>query len=226
VEDSMSMVHRSVGCNPPASPWLKSEPAIIAGIAVHTLNRNSVDWEGLIADYSRIRDKIEQTLPIFKDFNSRIREPGGFRLPNCGTDRTWGATGKARFVIKTVPDIKLADGILRMMTIRSHDQFNTTVYSNNDRYRGISQDRRVLLVNPVDIAERDLEVGDLVDVISVADNGKERRAEKFKIHAYDIPEGCIGSYFPETNVLVPIENIAEKSRTPVSKFIPVRLEKR
>lgn len=222
VEDSMSMVHASRGFNPPASPQLRSEPAIVAGMAMATLPPGGVDWDRLVADYSLIREKIEAVLPTFKDYNKRILEPGGFHLRNSAREREWNtATGRAQFTPATIPDLTLPPGQLRLMTIRSHDQYNTTVYALDDRYRGIRGARRVVFMNPDDITSRRLEDGQLVDLISQYNDGRERIAAEFRVVAYDIPIGCAAAYFPETNVLVSVDSFADKSRTPLSKFVPI-----
>lgn len=225
VEDSMSQVHASSGKNPPASVHLRSEPSIVAGIAAATLKPSAcIDWHAMSADYSRIRDAIAAVLPeAFHEYNDRIKAPGGFYLGNSAASHDWRtATGKASFVVADIPDMTLPAGQLRMMTIRSHDQFNTTVYDNNDRYRGIFGTRRVILMSPEDIATRGLLDGDFVDITSHSiDDGQKRHAAKWRVVEYDIPVGCAATYFPEANVLVSKNSFAKKSRTPVSKFVPI-----
>lgn len=225
VEDSMSMVHASTGKNEPASPFLKSEAAIVAGIAKATLkNKGNVDWDYLVADYNRIRDKIEETIPLFKDFNKRLKQTYGFRLRNSASEREWKtSTARANFSINEAPALSLPEGQFRLMTVRSHDQYNTTVYSSNDRYRGIHNNRRVVMINPEDRKKLGLKNGSKVDIQSFNEDGKERIAKDFTLVDYDIPSGCLGSYFPETNVLVPINSVADKSNCPTFKFIPVKL---
>jgi molybdopterin-dependent oxidoreductase alpha subunit len=226
VEDSMSMVHASRGTNPPASPHLKSEVAIICGMAKATLPDSGMDWDGFAADYRTIRAKIAETLPqLFTDFERKIETPGGFYLGNAARDRQWHTpTGKARFTTHAVPDLSLPPGQLRLMTIRSHDQFNTTVYENHDRYRGIHGTRMVVFLNPADLAERGLKDGDTIDLHShTKEDGLTRTARGFRAVAYDIPRGCAAAYFPETNGLVSKDSYADISRTPLSKFIPVTL---
>jgi len=229
VEDSMSMVHASAGKNPPASQHLLSEPAIIAGIAKAALESqtSSIDWDELIADYRRIRDKIAEVLPdLFHDYNDRIQQPGGFYLGNSARDRAWKtATNKARFTSHTIPDLTLAAGQLRLMTLRSHDQFNTTIYDVHDRYRGVRGDRKVIFMHPVDLKERGLSDGQRVEITSHYENDKQRTVTGFRTMAYDIPRGCAAGYFPEMNPLVTANDWAEKSRTPLSKFIPVTIAK-
>lgn len=227
VEDSMSMVHTSTGRNNPASNSLKSEPAIVAGIAKATLkNKDGVDWDYLVADYDRIRNKIEETIPLFSNFNKRLQQSYGFRLRNSASEREWNTpNAKANFTINEVPNLNLPEGQFRLMTVRSHDQYNTTVYSSNDRYRGILNNRRIVMINPEDRKKLGLKNGDKVNIQSIHADGKERVAMDFTLVDYDIPAGCLGSYFPETNVLVPIDSVADKSNCPTFKFIPVKLTK-
>lgn len=225
VEDSMSMVHASQGKNEPASPMLLSEPVIVARMAMASLPNTKTDWAGLADDYEYIRSKIEEVFLDFKDYNKRIRNPGGFYLGNSAAERNWKTkTGKANFVTAPLPRFHVDKGKLRLMTIRSHDQYNTTIYGLNDRYRGVKGDRKVIFLNSDDIRDLNFREGDLVDIISNED-GIERVANGFKIIAYDIPIGCAASYFPETNVLVPLHSVADKSFTPTSKFIVVKLKK-
>jgi molybdopterin-dependent oxidoreductase alpha subunit len=226
VEDSMSVVHMSRGVNRPASPHLRSEVAIVCGLAKAALpDRGRVDWDSLAADYDRIRDRVQRVVPGFDDYNRRVREPGGFVLRNAAAHREWNTqTGKANFVTVPTPDIRLPDGQLRLFTIRSHDQYNTTIYGLDDRYRGIRQARRVVLMHPDDIAERGLRPGDWVDIRSHAADGRERIAPRFRAVAYDVPRGCAAAYFPEANVLVPVGSRAKGSNTPSSKMVPVTVE--
>ncbi|QDU59705.1 Formate dehydrogenase H [Planctomycetes bacterium Pan216] len=223
VEDSMSQVHASRGKKAPASPHLLSEPAIIAGIANATLVDSGIAWDEMVRDYRLIRQKIAEVVPVFAGYEQRIDANGGFYLGNSARERNWKtATGKARFMAHPLPELQLPAGQLRLMTIRSHDQFNTTVYALNDRYRGIKGKRMVLFMNPEDIHERGLKAGDKVDITShTQEDGLERHARGFEVIAYDIPRGCAAAYFPETNVLVSKDSFAEKSRTPLSKFIPI-----
>lgn len=227
VEDSMSMVHLSAGMNEPASAHLLSEPAIIARLAVATLTDTTVDWPGLVADYDRIRERISRVVEGFEDFNRRVRVPGGFHLRNAARERDWRRTGgRARFrphVPDPVPDLGSdASDLLTLTTVRSHDQYNTTVYGMRDRYRGIDGERRVLFISAADLASRGLSAGERVDLVSVWHDG-ERIAPGFLLVAYDIPMGCVAAYFPETNVLVPLDHHEQRSRTPASKAIPIRL---
>jgi molybdopterin-dependent oxidoreductase alpha subunit len=249
VEDSMSMVHLSSGMNPPASDDLLSEPAIVARLAAATLTDGTIPWLALIEDYDRIRDHIANVIPGFEDFNARVRHTGGFHLHHPARDRVFPTTsGKARFFAHPLVDIDPVGGasapmetplhfpdavpvsrsglkpLLRLMTIRSHDQYNTTVYSGNDRYRGVHGLRRVCFISRGDLDALGLNDGEMVDLVSVWDDG-ERVALDFRLIEYDIPAGCLASYFPETNALVPLGNHAERARTPASKSIPVYLRR-
>ena len=226
VEDSMSMVHASAGRLKPASEHLRSEPAIVAGMAKATLRASKVDWLGLVADYDRIRDLIALTVEGFDNFNERIRVPGGFRLPLPPTERKW-TTPSGKAIFSVFPGVRenylLGTGDeLRLITMRSHDQYNTTVYGLDDRYRGVFGHRRVCFINKQDLARIGMQAGQWVDMTSLWDDG-ERVAKRFLLVEYDIPAGCLASYFPETNALVPLSNVADKARTPASKSIPVRL---
>jgi molybdopterin-dependent oxidoreductase alpha subunit len=228
VEDSMSMVHASGGRNKPASEHLLSEPAIIAGIARATLaNRSVVDWEALVADYDRIRDAIEDVFPIFQGYNARIRVPGGFHLTSTARERIWMTpSGKANFL--------LFDGLgedtcesdpemLWLSTIRSHDQYNTTLYSMSDRYRGVYGQRDVVFLNEQELKRRGLADGDRVDLVTLSTDGMERSVRNFRVVGYSFPNGCCAAYYPETNPLVPLYAHDPMSFTPSSKGIPVRL---
>jgi molybdopterin-dependent oxidoreductase alpha subunit len=228
IEDSMTMVHASRGKLKPASEHLRSEPAIVAGMAAATLPESKVDWMSLIEDYDRIRDKIEIVFPEFYEYNARIRVPGGFRLPLGPTERVWNTpSGKAEFLIfdgvkedSVVP----GDDILTMATIRSHDQYNTTIYGLDDRYRGVFGRRDVVFANENDLARLGLEHGDRVVVESALPDGAARRLEVTAV-AYDIPRGCVAAYYPEANGLVPLGFRDEESGTPSYKSVPVRLRK-
>jgi len=230
VEDSVSMVHASAGRNPPASQHLLSEPAIVAGMARATLDvRNAkVDWDAMIGDYGRIRDHIAAVLPdLFHDYNRRIDQPDGFYLGNSAARRQWRTrTGKARFITAPIPDLTLPSGQLRMMTMRTHDQFNTTIYDNDDRYRGVYGTRLVVFMHADDLDVRGLKDGDSVDVESHSEHDDARRiARGFRAVSFDVPRGCCAMYFPEANVLVPRQSYAIGSRTPASKFVPVTVRK-
>ncbi|MEM6290983.1 MAG: FdhF/YdeP family oxidoreductase [Myxococcota bacterium] len=222
VENSMGIVHRSVGNLKPASPELISEPEIVGRLAEAALgSSHAVPWRTLAADYDGIRDKIAAVVPGFDDYNARVRKPGGFALPNGPREgRFTTASGKAHFFVHAIPDMSLEDGRLWLTTIRTHDQFNTVVYGEDDRYRGIYGHRRVVLMHAEDLAERKIRVGDAVRVVSHHE-GKTREADDFIALAYDIPRGSVAAYFPEANVLVPLEHVAEVSNTPASKAIAV-----
>jgi molybdopterin-dependent oxidoreductase alpha subunit len=223
-ENSMGVVQMSKGSLEPASPHLLSEPQIVARLAKATLgHRTSVDWETLASDYDRIRVKIERVVPGFEDYNVRVREPGGFYLPNAARDRVFNTpSGKARFTIHELPKHGLEPGQFLMMTIRSHDQFNTSIYTANDRYRGIKHGRRVVFLNKSDIEQLCLAAGQHVDLVSHFE-GEERTARRFAVVPYDIPRGCAATYFPEANVLVPVNHVAEKSNTPASKSVVISI---
>lgn len=222
VENSMGIVHASQGNLTPASGQLLSEPAIVAGIARATLGEG-IDWEGFVANYDRIRDAIEQVVPGFEHYNARVREPGGFVLPNGARERIFEtSSGKAVFSVLNIPKNELKDGHYMMMTIRTHDQFNTTVYGLDDRYRGIYGERRVVLMNAEDMAEAGLSERQVVDVTSHFE-GETRVAPRFIAMPYDIPRRCVATYFPEANVLVPIRDVARGSNTPASKSVVVSI---
>jgi molybdopterin-dependent oxidoreductase alpha subunit len=222
VEDSMSAVHASNGKLPPASDVLLSEAAIVARLARATLGPESrVDWERFGRDYDAVRDLISETIPGFANFNARVREPRGFYLPNTVRTLDFAALGgRARFTRIPLPELALEPDQLLLMTIRSHDQFNTTVYDLNDRYRGVHGHRHVLFMNAADIEARGLAAGDKV-VITSHFQGEKRRAAGFTVLGYDIPRACAAAYFPEANALVPLGQFAEKSRTPASKSVVI-----
>jgi molybdopterin-dependent oxidoreductase alpha subunit len=225
-ENSMGVVQMSRGSLAPCSPHLLSEPAIVARLAKATLKfRSTVPWDELAADYDLIRERIARVVPGFADYNKRVRHPGGFYLPNPPRQGEFPtATGKARFTAPPLTTFTLEPGQLVMMTIRTHDQFNTTIYGLHDRYRGIYGERRVVLMNPDDIRDRGLTAGDVVNLVSHF-RGETRRANRFLVVSYDLPRGCCATYFPEANVLVPIDSIAEKSHTPTSKYVVVTVGK-
>lgn len=225
-ENSMGVVQRSQGKLPPAAPHLRSEVAIIAGLAQAVLGRRStVDWAGLAANYDRIRDHISRVVPGFEAYNERVRRPGGFYLPNPAREGRFATPdGRALFTAHALPLHRIEPGQLVMMTIRSHDQFNTTIYGLDDRYRGISNERRVVLLNAADISAAGLAPGAVVDLVSVF-NGVERVAHSFIVVDYPIPQGCAATYFPEANVLVPIDSVAERSNTPTSKFVVISVRR-
>lgn len=225
-ENSMGVVQKSQGKLTPASPHLLSEPAIVARIAAATLGkRSTVDWANLAADYDRIRERIERVIPGFDEYNRKVRHPGGFYLPNGPRERLFTTpNGKANFTVNPAAAHRLEPGQLVMMTIRTHDQFNTTVYGLDDRYRGISQGRRVVLLNVEDLRERGLKSGDVVDLVSHF-RGETRTAPRFVVVEYDIPRGSAATYFPEANVLVPLDSVAAVSNTPTSKYVVITLER-
>ncbi|HEU4410083.1 MAG TPA: FdhF/YdeP family oxidoreductase [Polyangiaceae bacterium] len=226
-ENSMGVVQSSRGTLPPASEHLLSEPAIVAGLARRTLGaRSKVDWAALASDYDRVRDLIERVVPGFEKYNERVRRPGGFYLPNAARDGTFRtATGRARFRTHPLEAPETRPGELLLMTIRSHDQFNTTVYGLDDRYRGIYGGRRVVFVHPGDAEARGLAAGDLVDLVGREDGGEARRARAFRLVPFPVARGCAAAYFPEANVLVPLASVAERSNTPASKSVPITLER-
>jgi molybdopterin-dependent oxidoreductase alpha subunit len=224
VENSMSVVHASHGKLDPASPHLLSEPQIIARTAAATLKgRSSVPWLGMGRDYDLIRDRIERVVPGFEGFNQRVRQPGGFYLPNNARELKWDtATGKANFATHALSCVQPAEGQLVLQTFRSHDQFNTTVYGLNDRYRGIGNERRVVFMNPQDMKKRGLSPLQAVDMTS-EHAGQTRVARRFLAVPYDMPAGSAAAYFPEANVLVPIDSFADVSLTPTSKSVLIRV---
>lgn len=226
VEDSMSMVHASSGKLKPASELLRSEPAIVAGMAKAVMPASKVPWDELIEDYDVIRDLIEKTIPGFDDYNARIRQPGGFRMPLPPTERRWPTpTGKAMFSVFSGlhEDETVADqDTLRLITLRSHDQYNTTIYALDDRYRGVFGRRDVLFMNDSDLQRLGLEHGDVVD-LETALPGCTQRLEGITVIAYNISAGSVGAYYPEANVLVPLHYIDEESGTPSYKSVPIRV---
>jgi molybdopterin-dependent oxidoreductase alpha subunit len=226
VENSMSVVSASRGALPPPSAECKSEVAIVAGLARAVLGaQTKVNWEGLAGDYDLIRDHIEKVVPGFESFNARVRKPGGFYLGNAARDRRFRTEGgKARFTVHAIPEHDLPEGCLLMMTIRSHDQYNTTVYGLDDRYRGVRGGRRVVFMNEDDIADRGLIAGSKVDLVGHFSDGG-RVAEGFTVVPFSIPRGCAATYFPEANVLVPLGSVADKSHTPASKSVVIRVRR-
>ncbi|WP_416978456.1 FdhF/YdeP family oxidoreductase [Streptomyces sp. T028] len=231
VEDSMGMVHASRGRLTPASDHLLSEPAIVSRLARRVLGEDSkVPWEDFEKDYATIRDRIARVIPGFENFNARVTgsagRPGGFTLPHAPRDerRFPTATGKANFTAAPVEYPKLPEGRLLLQTLRSHDQYNTTIYGLDDRYRGISNGRRVVLVNAEDARAFGLADGSYVDLVSEWRDGVERRAPGFRVVLYPTTRGCAAAYYPETNVLVPLDATADTSNTPASKSVVVRLE--
>ncbi|MFJ4025828.1 FdhF/YdeP family oxidoreductase [Paenarthrobacter sp. NPDC089989] len=227
VEDTVCAVHRSAGCLEPIAKDVLSEVAIIAGMAEAVLGRQvPVDWAGMRRDYDVIRDHVSRVVPGFEDFNTRIRTRDGFILPHPPRDsRTFPtATGRAMFTVNELETIKVPKGRLLLQTVRSHDQFNTTTYTMNDRYRGIKKGRMVLMVNPADLAGMGLADGGYVDVHSEADDGVDRVLRQLRLVSYPSARGCATAYYPEANVLVPLDSTAEGSNTPASKSVIIRLE--
>lgn len=220
VENSMGIVHRSTGKLEPASPHLKSEPWIIASLATATLNNDDLDWMGLASDYDGIRDLMERSLEGFDSYNVRVRSPSGFALPNPPRDNREFRTPstKAMFTVHELPDLSIRAGHYVMMTLRSHDQYNTTIYGLHDRYRGIHGHRRVVMMNAADMVERGWKTGQSVDITSHFE-GEQRHSTNWRLVPYDIPRGNLAAYFPEANALVPLHSTAAVSNTPTSKWI-------
>ena len=224
-ENSMSVVQTSTGKLAPASGELRSECAIVAGIARAALPESKTDWEGMAGNYDTIRDHIERVVPGFEGFNERVRRPGGFELPNPIREQIFTtASGKAEFTVHPMTDLELGPDQYLMMTIRSHDQYNTTVYGLDDRYRGVHNGRRVILLNEEDCRAAGFHRGDLVDITSHFEN-ESRVATRFAVYPYPIPGRCAATYFPEANVLVPLRHVAEKSNTPASKSTVISLSR-
>jgi anaerobic selenocysteine-containing dehydrogenase len=228
VEDSMGVVHASRGRLEPASEHLRSEVAIISELAERTLgDRVAVDWSGLRDDYRRIRTHIARVIPGFEDMERRIAGPGGFVLPNPPRDerRFATVTGTARLTVNPLEVLAIPPDHLLLQTVRSHDQYNTTIYGLDDRYGGIKDGRRVVFVAPTDLAAMGLADGDTVDIVSRYE-GVERRAEGFRVVAYPIAARTCAAYFPEANPVVPLDSTAEVSNTPTSKSVVVSLDRR
>ncbi len=228
VEDSMGMVHASRGRLDPADERLRSEVSIVTSLAAATLG-DALGWTTMADDYQVIRADIEACIPGFEDFEQRVARPGGFALPNGPRDsRTFATnTGKAHFSVNEVSMVETPPGRLLLQTVRSHDQFNTTIYGMDDVHRGITAGRRVLFIHPHDRAALGFEEEAIVDLVSewpIGSELEERRAEAFRLVDYQTARGCVAAYFPETNVLVPLDSVADDSGTPTSKSIVVRLE--
>jgi anaerobic selenocysteine-containing dehydrogenase len=234
VEDTTGRFHASHGQVEPASPNLLSEPKIVAGIAAATLNSSSkVDWSGWTDDYSRVRDAIATTYPkIFADFNERIMDPAGFDRPLPARERKWATkTGKANFIapssLSEDPDLpRCRAGIFTLITVRSNDQFNTTVYGYDDRLRGIRGTRSVVLMNRDDMTELSIRDGEEVDLHGDAGDQATRIVTGMRATTYDIPRGSCAGYFPECNPLLPLWHHAKGSHVPAAKSIPIRIVKR
>jgi len=231
IEDSFSHIYGSIGRRAPASEELRSELAIVAGLAKATLPEHPYWlWDAWTADYARVRDLIAKVWPEeFHDFSQRMFKPGGFYRGNAAHGRIWKtATGKAEFTLPTVMasnDIEDAPGRYNLITMRSNDQFNTTIYGFSDRLRGLEGSRQILLVNPADMARAGLAEGEKVRLVSDAGDGRRRAVEGLSVTPFDLPDGCIGGYYPEMNVLAPLSRHDEFSKTPASKGVPVRIEK-
>ncbi|MFD2236479.1 FdhF/YdeP family oxidoreductase [Aureimonas populi] len=231
VEDSTATIHGSLGYRPPASPELLSEPKIVAELAKATVpGKSTIPWDEWVADYSRVRDEIERAYPQhFKDFNKRFQKPGGFRRDIKASYRVWETENKkANFIVPdgfdTNPNVnKEGENVFELMTMRSNDQFNTTIYGYNDRLRGISGSRMILLMNEEDMARLGFKDQDLVDVETNAEDGVERRVEGLRIHSYKLPRGNVGGYYPELNKLVPLWHHAIGSHCPAAKCVPIKV---
>jgi molybdopterin-dependent oxidoreductase alpha subunit len=226
VENSMGVVHLSKGSVKPISEKLKSEPIIVSEIAKATFgNKSKVNWDYFMLHYDNIRNSIEACIPGFNQYNKRVRIPGGFYLPNGSRENNYPTiTGKANFIVSSYEPIILKENEFIMMTIRSHDQFNTTIYGLDDRYRGIYGERRVILMNKIDINKLELLPGDVVDLFNYFET-ETRVARKFIVVEYDIPRYSVATYFPEANVLVPINSTAKRSNTPTSKSVIIEIRK-
>ncbi len=225
---SLSMVLLSPGGLRPLSSQLRSEVAIVCELARELFGPDHpVPWDEFRRDYDRIRDAIARVVPGCADYNAKVRQRNGFQLPHPPRDarefRT--ATGKANFAVNELRWLPVPEGRLILQTLRSHDQYNTTIYGLDDRYRGIHHGRKVVLVNPADITALGFADGDLVDVVSEWTDGIERRVEGFRLVGYSTPRGNAAAYYPETNPLVPLDHVAERSNTPVSKAVTIRLER-
>jgi len=224
VENSMGVVHSSKGVLKPCSKKLKSEPEIVSLLGLATLKGSSIPWKAMSENYDLIRAKIEAVIPGFENYNQRVLEPGGFYLPNGARTQEFNTPdGKAHFTTNPLPNNELEVGEFIMMTIRSHDQFNTTIYGLDDRYRGIYNERRVILMNQEDMNNSNLSAKQRVDIHNVH-NGKKRSVYNFLVVPYPIPKGCTATYFPEANPLIPIDSFARKSKTPTSKKVYITIE--
>lgn len=224
VEDSMSMVHLSLGMKRPASPHLLSEPAIIAGMARATLPGTAVPWEQYIEDYDRIRDTMAQVLDGFEDFNRRVRLPLGFRIKQPARELVFlTPSGRAEFSAAVLPDVVPKDDMLVLQTMRSHDQWNTTIYSDDDRYRGIKNLRTLVLMNRADMRSRGITPGSLVDITATSKDGSKRSLTGYRALSYDMPRGCAAGYMPEMNALIGAADYSTQSDQPLMKNVNVRV---
>ncbi|WP_448564039.1 FdhF/YdeP family oxidoreductase [Thalassotalea ganghwensis] len=235
VEDTFSMVHASQGNVEPLSQQQRSELSIIAGIANATIGSTIIDWLKLASDYNQVREMISATIPGFDDYNQRLERPGGFYLGNSAANLDWQTPqGKAIFSVNPLPEKLIAESfqtkeqqqLFTLQTLRSHDQYNTTIYGMHDRYRGINNQRNVVFINPKDAKKLGFEDDDLVDITSIWEDNTQRTVEDFRIKYYDIPKGNLAAYYPETNPLVPLDSIGDRSFTPTSKAIAVMLKKK
>jgi molybdopterin-dependent oxidoreductase alpha subunit len=230
VEDSMSSVHLSVGRNEPASPQLRSEPWIVCRIAEATLGSrpegSRIDWDAMAEDYTVIRRHIGHVVPGCDAYDEKVKRPGGFVLPHPPRDtRTFDTpSGRAEFGVSPLEVLEVPEGRLLLQTLRSHDQFNTTIYGHDDRYRGLAGGRHVVMVHPDDLARLGLEPDQVVDVVSEWTDGSERVARDYRVVPYPTPRGCAAAYYPECNVLVPLDAVAMGSNQPASKSVVVRFE--
>jgi anaerobic selenocysteine-containing dehydrogenase len=230
MEDSTACIHGSRAQREPGGKNVLSEPKIVAELAKATLKPNpKLDWDAWVADYARVRDAIERTYPDqFKDFNRRMFEPGGFPRPLAARERKWKTpTGKANFTVPKAafdPPVE-TERVYELMTMRADGQFNTTIYNEDDRFRGIQGGRHVVFINPDDMAELELRQGDLVTLRTEADDGVERSLRELQVVPYDIPRRSIAGYYPECNGLIPLWHFAEGSKVPAAKSIPVRISK-
>ncbi|MFT5306493.1 MAG: molybdopterin-dependent oxidoreductase alpha subunit, partial [Chitinophagales bacterium] len=225
VENSMGVVHMSKGTFDPASEHLMSEPAIVCELGKRISTNDRIKWSEYASDYNLIRSEIEACIGGFENYNERIKVTKGFYLPNGARVRNFTThNGKANFSVNPAPNKHIAADHYIMMTVRTHDQYNTTIYGMDDRYRGILNERRVILMNADDMKRQGLEKFDVVDLYSHF-NGEERKAINFKVVPYDIAKDCVATYFPEANVLIPIGNVAKVSNTPASKFVEISVRK-
>ncbi len=229
VEDSFSMVHASQGVNPPISDQLRSETAIVAGIAAAVLGEDQLNWRELAGNYDLIRNHIAATQPGFTDFNRRCDAPGGFYLGNSAAELRFATpSGKAQFSAAPLPETLIPqlqgeNAPFTLQTLRSHDQYNTTIYGLDDRYRGVYGQREVVFIHPQDLAELGLKEGDRVDIETLWHDGVHRKVTGFKAVSYAIPRGNLAAYYPETNPLVPLSSFGDGTFTPTSKSVPVKL---
>jgi anaerobic selenocysteine-containing dehydrogenase len=228
MEDSTACIHGSRGQREPVGEHVRSEPFIVAGMAKATLPPNpKLDWDRWVGDYSLVRDAIEATYPDqFKDFNKRLFTPGGFPRPLAARERKWKTpNGKANFSVPESLSAPAGDppGVYRLLTVRSDSQFNTTIYDESDRFRGIEGGRRVVLMNEADMAKLNLHKSDRVILSTVANDGVDRKLGGLQVMPYGVPEGCIVGYYPECNVLIPLWHHAKESKVPAAKSVPVHI---